>query len=801
MWSNNDKIYKKRYIFLFDDLLVVCKALQNDKYWLKIFLSLKPSFKIEFNKNSKYEVKDCEFRIICQKNTFSFCGKNNKEATEWYDLIKSKLEGSGKKREKKGFAQVNKKIMFKKYDTKLQLNEQKEEFIKEEITIKDLRMVLFKNMVKSVACGSNHTLLITKDSKIYSMGSGDVGQTGHSSYHSNPFPLLILALKNESITQVAAFANQSAALNRKGHLYMWGDNLPNIKVPYFLPVKIYDNKVFNKIALGNSHFLGITNEKKLLSFGVNKEKCLSFGERESMSIYVRVNSNTGEVYVLPENSFYVDCGNKVESISAGNFISAALHSNNEVISVWGGSSDKFSKKNFLNFSLPGKTFKNIIVRDNFLFASDSENKFYVAQFENLRENALPELKLLPCDDKPSNEANHNAQFSCGKDFSSVLKGKNVFLWGNILPVSSQEENPSPKNFDSLTLLNCFEDFEIKSIHSADNTIYLVTGMESTETLKFSSYNPLLGNTFYFFYYFFEFFYFIFLAVHWGTLDALFEHLIQGKDPTFEKTFIAMFNTITDCETLIQTMKKHFERQQPKSENYLLIGKKMIILLDKIFKRRNYIYDPFGTNQKLKKETEKWIEVLTNENMILHCKLVKVLNEKKEPPELETLLPPKKFNLKEDGHLVLLNKIFSMNPIHFAQQIAILEHKKYSLIQFDEFIGQKWNSKDPTIKSMASNTTRLIDKFNHLCNWGISCILISESIDERNRRYDFFIKSLKFSMSFNNWMGSTWIHSVVTSTQVLKLVNRGLVENKPVHQQGEFVFYFRFIFLFLFLFVF
>lgn len=42
------------------------------------------------------------------------------------------------------------------------------------------------DVVVEVACGDNHTLLLTKDGKVYSCGNNDYGQLGHEQPRKRP---------------------------------------------------------------------------------------------------------------------------------------------------------------------------------------------------------------------------------------------------------------------------------------------------------------------------------------------------------------------------------------------------------------------------------------------------------------------------------------------------------------------------------------------------------------------------------------------------------------------------------------
>ena len=90
-YSMKDKKIATRYLFLFEDILVIGKPIKNQKYILEAHIRLDPIMKLQKIENSNYQPKDCEFILICKKTTFTFYGNNSKEAETWYQLIEEQL--------------------------------------------------------------------------------------------------------------------------------------------------------------------------------------------------------------------------------------------------------------------------------------------------------------------------------------------------------------------------------------------------------------------------------------------------------------------------------------------------------------------------------------------------------------------------------------------------------------------------------------------------------------------------------------------------------------------------------------
>lgn len=79
--------------------------------------------------------------------------------------------------------------------------------------------------IKQISCGHDHSLFLTEDGHVYSCGWGADGQTGLGHFEDTSTPTRLEGdIKNEHITQITTLADCCLAISDKGELFGWGNS-------------------------------------------------------------------------------------------------------------------------------------------------------------------------------------------------------------------------------------------------------------------------------------------------------------------------------------------------------------------------------------------------------------------------------------------------------------------------------------------------------------------------------------------------------------------------------------------------
>ncbi|KAH3837497.1 hypothetical protein DPMN_110888 [Dreissena polymorpha] len=127
-----------------------------------------------------------------------------------------------------------------------------------------------------VACGSSHTVAVSKDGKtIWSFGSGDAGKLGHGDTCRQYKPKVVDSLTGLVIQKVTCGCHFTLALTNTGQVYVWGsgsvigcgspdaiDAKPRL-LEDLQTVRVID------IASGDNHCLALTYDNSVFAWGNN----------------------------------------------------------------------------------------------------------------------------------------------------------------------------------------------------------------------------------------------------------------------------------------------------------------------------------------------------------------------------------------------------------------------------------------------------------------------------------------------------------------------------------------------------
>ncbi|XP_059046133.1 probable E3 ubiquitin-protein ligase HERC4 isoform X2 [Achroia grisella] len=135
--------------------------------------------------------------------------------------------------------------------------------------------------IRCIAAGEFFALYLTKQGRLYSCGSNEVGQLGRQTLfysNENRTPCLVEKLKEHKILSVACGIQHSLALNEWGIPYSWGCNgmgqlgvvqtdAQSHNVPCIIKELATKNVV--QVACGSFHSIALTNSGDLYSWGAN----------------------------------------------------------------------------------------------------------------------------------------------------------------------------------------------------------------------------------------------------------------------------------------------------------------------------------------------------------------------------------------------------------------------------------------------------------------------------------------------------------------------------------------------------
>merc|ERR1712130_163090 len=90
VFNHKERRTKRRYLYLFNDVLLITKKEGKKSYWLKIYISLGPTLRVEDvpDTATKYKV---EFRIYALKKTIILFTRTEDEKHRWLQMIRDCL--------------------------------------------------------------------------------------------------------------------------------------------------------------------------------------------------------------------------------------------------------------------------------------------------------------------------------------------------------------------------------------------------------------------------------------------------------------------------------------------------------------------------------------------------------------------------------------------------------------------------------------------------------------------------------------------------------------------------------------
>ncbi|KAK7494796.1 hypothetical protein BaRGS_00013923, partial [Batillaria attramentaria] len=179
-----------------------------------------------------------------------------------------------------------------------------------------------------VACGRHHSIIATESGKIYTFGANNDGQLGIDGLTSTDTPKHVDSLEDTQYKMVAAGSDHSMALTEDGRLFVWGSNgegqvglgeESEVSVPTQLDV----GQRVTCIACGYYHSAIVTENGELYTFGETEEGQLGLGDDT-------------EEPKIPQQ--VVAISDKVKAVACGSTHTVVLTEKGQVYTFGGGAS-------------------------------------------------------------------------------------------------------------------------------------------------------------------------------------------------------------------------------------------------------------------------------------------------------------------------------------------------------------------------------------------------------------------------------------------------------------------------------
>nr|XP_053635103.1 X-linked retinitis pigmentosa GTPase regulator-like [Cherax quadricarinatus] len=161
------------------------------------------------------------------------------------------------------------------------------------------------DIITELACGDEHTGVVTESGRVFMIGSNDMGQLGLGSTKPVNKPSCVKSLKPEKALHIACGRSHTVVSCASGAVYVWGQNGDGQlgtgdKEDHLFPVKVLNlDTPAVAVAAGSIHSVVLTESGTLYIWGSNSEGQLGLEVLEQL---------TPVFLTLPEPAINVACG-------------------------------------------------------------------------------------------------------------------------------------------------------------------------------------------------------------------------------------------------------------------------------------------------------------------------------------------------------------------------------------------------------------------------------------------------------------------------------------------------------------
>ena len=416
----------------------------------------------------------------CKGETCDFCMKDIEKSKEWLRKSEKSQEDylNSKKSQFDSFKSDFEKTTDPKDYSQNQDQENKQIIFQPQL---NKGLIYLKNLegIKEISLGYGHSLLLTKDGKVYSWGWNERGQLGLNDTQDRLTPSIVTALDDRNITKLSTQdfdKHHSIAMDSEGQLYSWGDNThgqlglgDTQDRQSSEEIKFFADKKIIQISLGKSHSLALDHEGQVYSWGWNEGGQLGLGDKKdryepTLIPYFKENGIfITQVTTAYKHNLALDKDGKVYSWGWNDYGELGL-SNNE---------ERLSPTLISYFKDNGIKITKLAIGSWHSFALDDEGQLYswgrnangrLGLSDEIDRNEPSLIKFCKNNNVIKNFRYILKDISASVDHSIAIDDKgNLYSWGRNtdeeLGLGDTEHRSTP------TFINSLKDKKITEIHT------------------------------------------------------------------------------------------------------------------------------------------------------------------------------------------------------------------------------------------------------------------------------------------------------------------------------------------------
>ncbi len=271
--------------------------------------------------------------------------------------------------------------------------------------------------ITQISAGGTHSILLDKNSSVYSFGDGGSGQLGHGNKNNQTSPKRIAVAGENNITQISAGGAYSILLDKNSKVYSFGDggggrlghgNTNDQTSPKQIVVAEENN--ITQISAGGYHIILLNKNGKVYSFGVGSAGRLGHGDTNNQT-------SPKQIEVAGENN--------ITQISTGGYHSMLLDKNGSVYSFGDGgygrlghndTNNQTSPKEINEIKLLANINTNTKVNLTSVIMANKWNMISVPNERNVSVSVIPNSPIIWTYNNSSNAWEQPTILQAGKGY-------------------------------------------------------------------------------------------------------------------------------------------------------------------------------------------------------------------------------------------------------------------------------------------------------------------------------------------------------------------------------------------------